>query len=50
MSHWLIGEPEAADVAALILQWLDARGIGPKPVKPKRKARCSAGGESAGAS
>jgi pimeloyl-ACP methyl ester carboxylesterase len=37
MSHWLIGEPEAKDAAQLTLQWLDARGIGLKPVKPKRK-------------
>ncbi len=37
MSHWLVGEPEAPDVAALTLQWLTARGIGPKPVKAKRK-------------
>jgi pimeloyl-ACP methyl ester carboxylesterase len=37
MSHWLVGEPEAPDVAALTLKWLTARGIGPKPVKAKRK-------------
>lgn len=37
MSHWLIGEPEMNEVAALALQWLEARGIGPAPVKPKRK-------------
>lgn len=37
MSHWLIGEPEAEEVAALTLQWLQARSIGPKPTKPKRK-------------
>jgi pimeloyl-ACP methyl ester carboxylesterase len=37
MSHWLIGEPEHADVAKLTLQWLEAREIGPKPVKPKKK-------------
>jgi pimeloyl-ACP methyl ester carboxylesterase len=36
MSHWLIGEPEAADVAALVLQWFEARGIAPRPAKPKR--------------
>jgi len=35
MSHWLVGEPEAPEVAALALQWLEARGIGAKP--PKRK-------------
>ena len=50
MSHWLIGEPEAKDVAALTLQWLSARGIGPKPVKPKKKQLSLFGwGESAGA-
>jgi pimeloyl-ACP methyl ester carboxylesterase len=37
MSHWLIGEPEAKDVAQLTLQWLEARSIGPKAAKPKRK-------------
>lgn len=37
MSHWLVGEPEAADVAQLSLQWMHAREIGPKPAKPKRK-------------
>lgn len=37
MSHWLVGEPEAGDVASLTLQWLEAREIGPKPVKAKRK-------------
>jgi pimeloyl-ACP methyl ester carboxylesterase len=36
MSHWLVGEPEAADVSALVLQWFQARGIAPKPAKPKR--------------
>ena len=37
MSHWLVGEPEAKDVAGLTLQWLEAREILPKPVKPKRR-------------
>lgn len=37
MSHWLVGEPETADVANLVLQWFDARSIGAKPSKPKRK-------------
>lgn len=37
MSHWLIGEPEHGDVAKLTLQWLEAREIGPRPVKPKKK-------------
>mgnify|MGYP000272913771 CR=1 FL=1 len=50
MSHWLIGEPESKDVSDLTLQWLDARGIGPKPVKPKRKQLSLFGwGEAAGA-
>ena len=37
MSHWLMGEPEAADVAEMTLNWMQARGIGAKPEKPKRK-------------
>jgi pimeloyl-ACP methyl ester carboxylesterase len=48
MSHWLVGEPEAPEVAKLILQWLQARDIGPKPVKAKRKTLSLFGlGESA---
>jgi pimeloyl-ACP methyl ester carboxylesterase len=35
MSHWLVGEPEAADVAKLTLQWFEAREILPKPAKRK---------------
>ncbi len=34
MSHWLVGEPEARDVAQFILQWLEAREIAPKRRKP----------------
>jgi len=34
MSHWLVGEPEAPQVAARALQWLDQRGISAK--QPKR--------------
>jgi pimeloyl-ACP methyl ester carboxylesterase len=50
MSHWLVGEPEAPDVAKLVLQWLEARDIGPKPIKAKRKTLSLFGfGESAGA-
>lgn len=50
MSHWLIGEPEARDVAELTLQWLEARGIAPKPVRAKRKQLSLFGwGDSAGA-
>lgn len=37
MSHWLVGEPEAADVAAFVLQWFEARGIVTKPAKAKRR-------------
>lgn len=50
MSHWLVGEPEARDVVQMALDWLDARGIGPKPTKPKRKQLSLFGwGDSAGA-
>jgi pimeloyl-ACP methyl ester carboxylesterase len=37
MSHWLVGEPEALDVARLALQWLEAREIGSKPVRKRRQ-------------
>ncbi|MBY0565086.1 MAG: alpha/beta hydrolase [Hyphomonadaceae bacterium] len=47
MSHWLVGEPEAQEVAQLLLQWLDARGVGAKPVKVKRKLLFGFGGDSA---
>jgi pimeloyl-ACP methyl ester carboxylesterase len=36
MSHWLVGEPEAPDVAALILQWFEARDIFKAPVRKRR--------------
>ena len=50
MSHWLVGEPEAPAVAKLILQWLQARGIGSKPVPAKRKTLSLFGfGDAAGA-
>lgn len=50
MSHWLVGEPEAPQVSDMVLQWLAAREIGPKPVKPKRKQLSLFGwGDSAGA-
>lgn len=50
MSHWLIGEPEANQVSDLVLAWMQARGIGPKPQKPKRKTLSLFGlGERAGA-
>lgn len=35
MSHWLVGEPEAAEVSSLVLQWFEARAILPKPAKKK---------------
>jgi len=37
MSHWLVGEPEAPEVSKLVLQWLEAREISPKPGKAKRR-------------
>lgn len=50
MSHWLVGEPEAPDVAKLVLQWMEARGVAPKPQKVKRKQLSLFGwGEPAGA-
>jgi pimeloyl-ACP methyl ester carboxylesterase len=50
MSHWLVGEPEAGDVAKLTLQWFEAREILPKPAKPKRRQLSLFGwGEGAGA-
>ena len=33
MSHWLIGEPEAPQVAALVLNWLKQRSISAKQTK-----------------
>lgn len=38
MSHWLVGEPEAPEVARLCTDWLAQRGLGPqdKPRKPRR--------------
>ena len=38
MSHWLVGEPEWKDVAQLSLNWLEHRGVTPKPAKPKKKS------------
>lgn len=49
MSHWLVGEPEAGEVAQLTLQWCDARGLTP-PAAKKRKPFAFFGlGDSAGA-
>ena len=36
MSHWLVGEPEAPDVAALTLQWFEAREIFKRPARKRR--------------
>ena len=36
MSHWLVGEPEAPDVAALALQWFEAREIFKRPARKRR--------------
>ena len=50
MSHWLVGEPETPEVAKLTLQWLEARGIGAKPARAKRKPLTLFGfGDGAGA-
>jgi pimeloyl-ACP methyl ester carboxylesterase len=37
MSHWLVGEPEAPEVAQMTLRWLEARDILPKAVKAKKQ-------------
>jgi pimeloyl-ACP methyl ester carboxylesterase len=37
MSHWLVGEPEAPDVAQMTLRWLEARDILPKAAKVKKQ-------------
>jgi pimeloyl-ACP methyl ester carboxylesterase len=51
MSHWLVGEPEAAEVAQMTLRWLEARDILPKAAKAKKKQLSLFGwrAESAGA-
>lgn len=50
MSHWLVGEPEAPDVAKLTLQWFEARELAPKPPRAKRKPLSLFGfGDGAGA-
>lgn len=36
MSHWLIGEPEAPDVAQMVLQWCEAREIFKRPARKRR--------------
>ncbi|MGE0596872.1 MAG: alpha/beta hydrolase [Hyphomonadaceae bacterium] len=47
MSHWLVGEPEAADVADLVLSWMRAREIAPKPVRRKKQLSLFNWGEGA---
>ena len=37
MSHWLVGEPEAMDVANFALDWMRARDIAPTPAKTKKR-------------
>lgn len=49
MSHWLVGEPEAPQVARLALQWLQARGVLPKPAKKKKQLSLFGFGEPASA-
>ena len=49
MSHWLVGEPEAPEVAKLTLQWLTACGITTKPARKKKPLSLFSWGESAGA-
>lgn len=36
MSHWLVGEPEAPEVSALVLQWFEAREIFKRPARKRR--------------
>jgi pimeloyl-ACP methyl ester carboxylesterase len=47
MSHWLVGEPEAPDVAAFILQWFEAREIAPKPARKSKQLSLFGWGERA---
>jgi len=46
MSHWLVGEPEAPDVAKMTLQWLTACGITTKPARKKKPLTLFSWGES----
>jgi pimeloyl-ACP methyl ester carboxylesterase len=46
MSHWLVGEPEAPEVAAFVLQWMEAREILPKPERKKRQLSLFGWGDS----
>lgn len=49
MSHWLMGEPENDEVAALVLGWMEARGIGAAQPKKRRTLSLFGFGERAGA-
>ncbi len=49
MSHWLVGEPEAREVAELTLQWFEARGLAPKPRAKRKQLSLFGWGDSAGA-
>jgi hypothetical protein len=50
MSHWLVGEPEAGEVASMTLQWFEAREIFKKPARKKRPfSLFGLGGETANA-
>ncbi len=49
MSHWLVGEPEANDVATIALQWLEARGISEKQPRKRLQLSLFGWGDSAGA-
>jgi hypothetical protein len=49
MSHWLVGEPEAPEVAALTLQWFEAREILKKPARKRRQLSLFGWGEPASA-
>ncbi|MBX3510680.1 MAG: alpha/beta fold hydrolase [Hyphomonadaceae bacterium] len=37
MSHWLVGEPEAPEVAQLTLAWMQARDIASKPARKRKQ-------------
>jgi len=47
MSHWLVGEPEAPEVAQLALQWMQAREIATKPARKKKQLSLFGWGEGA---
>jgi pimeloyl-ACP methyl ester carboxylesterase len=49
MSHWLVGEPDAPDVAALTLQWFEAREILKRPVRKRKQLSLFGWGEPASA-